>query len=76
MNSNDPIRMNDLRRPQASVSPAARAEAQRQFKYSFALVIVLPLATLTALATIPIGTNGQDGYGEMQQASSQNQMTR
>lgn len=61
MNTNDPIRMSDIRE-RTVASSITRTEAERQFKFSFALVIVLTLATLAAVATLPM-SGWESGYG-------------
>ena len=66
MNTNDPIRMSDIRQ-RTVASSITRNEAERQFKFSFALVIVLTLATLAAVATLPM-TGWENGYGTPQVA--------
>ncbi|GGC82714.1 hypothetical protein [Chelatococcus reniformis] len=70
MNSNDPIRMSDLRRAQAATSSVTRIEAERQFKLSFALVAVLTMATLTAMATVPMSGWGNGNSTGPQVAST------
>jgi hypothetical protein len=69
MNTNDPIRMSDLRKTRAVAAAMPRIDAERQFKFSFALVIVLTLGTLTAIATTPM-TGWENGYGNTQQMAS------